>query len=42
MARIKINGMWITEDIEIKEEVSRAFQKLLLAIDEWRPKWSVL
>ena len=40
MARIKINGMWITEDNEIKEELSRAFQKLLSTTDEWRPNLS--
>ena len=42
MARIKINGMWITEDNEIKDEVSRAFQKLLSTIDEWRSNLSGL
>ena len=42
MDGIKINGRWITEDNGIKEEECRAFQKLLSAIDEWRPKLSGL
>ena len=42
MDRIKINGRWITEDNGIKEEECRAFQKLLSAIDEWRPNLSGL
>ncbi|RVW63704.1 hypothetical protein CK203_052784 [Vitis vinifera] len=40
MDKIKINGRWIAEDNGIKEEVSRAFQKLLSATDEWRPNLS--
>ena len=42
MDKIKINGRWIAEDNGIKEEVSRAFQKLLSATDEWRPNLSGL
>ena len=37
MAKIKINGSWITEDCEIKEEVRRAFQLLLSTSGDWQP-----
>ena len=42
MAKIKMNGMWIIEDIEIKEEVRRAFQLMLSIIGNWRPSLSGL
>ena len=38
----KVNGTWITEDNDIKEEVGRAFQNLLSATSEWRPSLSGL
>ena len=37
MVRVKINGTWIIDDSEIKEEVSRAFQLLLSTNGDWRP-----
>nr|CAN74793.1 hypothetical protein VITISV_000043 [Vitis vinifera] len=41
-ARLKINGVWITKDIEIKEEVRRAFQLLLSTNSDERPNLSEL
>ena len=37
LAKIKINGRWVSEESEIKEGVVRAFQVLLFEIGEWRP-----
>ena len=37
MTKVKVNGRWFTEEIEIKEEVSRAFQGLLSDPDGWKP-----
>ncbi|RVW24933.1 hypothetical protein CK203_079541 [Vitis vinifera] len=37
LAKIKINGCWVSEESEIKEGVVRAFQVLLFEIGEWRP-----
>nr|CAN76350.1 hypothetical protein VITISV_025245 [Vitis vinifera] len=37
LAKIKINGHWVSEESEIKEGVVRAFQVLLFEIGEWRP-----
>ena len=37
MTKVKVNGRWFTEEIEIKEEVSRAFQGLLLDPGGWKP-----
>ncbi|WJZ92323.1 hypothetical protein VitviT2T_011325 [Vitis vinifera] len=37
LTRAKMNGMWLTEEIEIKEEVSRAFQGLLADPGDWKP-----
>ncbi|RVW79159.1 Apoptosis inhibitor 5-like protein API5 [Vitis vinifera] len=42
MAKVKVNGTWITEDSDIKEEVGRVFQKLLSTTGEWRPSLSAL
>ena len=42
MDKIKINGSWITEDNEIKEEVCRAFQVLLSTLGDRRPSISGL
>ena len=37
LTRVKVNGRWFTEESEIKEEVSRAFQGLLLDLEGWKP-----
>ena len=42
MPKVKVNGTWITEDNDIKEEVGRVFQKLLSTTGEWRPNLSGL
>ncbi|RVW30374.1 putative LRR receptor-like serine/threonine-protein kinase [Vitis vinifera] len=35
--KVKVNGRWLTEESEIKEEVSRAFQGLLADLGGWKP-----
>ena len=35
-ARIKINGVWISKDLEIREGISKAFQSLLMDNLGWR------
>ena len=37
LTRVKVNGRWFIEESEIKEEVSRAFQGLLLDPGGWKP-----
>ena len=37
LTRVKVNGRWFTEESEIKEEVSRAFQGLLADPGDWKP-----
>ena len=37
LTRVKVNGRWFTEENEIKEEVSRAFQGLLSDPGGWKP-----
>ena len=37
LTRVKVNGRWFTEESEIKEEVSRAFQGLLADPSDWKP-----
>ena len=37
LVRIKINGVWISEENGIKEAVVLAFCNLLSNIEEWRP-----
>ena len=34
--KVKVNGRWLTEESEIKEEVSRAFQGLLVDPGDWK------
>ena len=36
LTRVKVNGRWFTEENEIKEEVSRAFQGQALMVSQWR------
>ena len=36
MARVKINGVWLTEEAEMKEGEVRHFQNLLTKTNEWR------
>ncbi|RVW86558.1 hypothetical protein CK203_045693 [Vitis vinifera] len=36
LTRVKVNGRWFTEESEIKEEVSRAFQGLLVDPGDWK------
>ena len=37
LTRGKVNGRWFTEESEIKEEVSRAFQGPLADPGDWKP-----
>ncbi|RVW51403.1 hypothetical protein CK203_097169 [Vitis vinifera] len=37
LTRVKVNGRWFTEESEIKEEVSRAFQGPLADPGDWKP-----
>ena len=37
LTRIKVNGRCLTEESEIKEEVSRTFQGLLADLGDWKP-----
>ena len=37
LSRVKVNGRWLTEESEIKEEVSKAFQGLLADLGDWKP-----
>ena len=37
LARVKVNEMCLTEESEIKEEVSRIFQGLLADPGDWKP-----
>ena len=37
LTRVKVNGRWLTEESEIKEEVSKAFQGLLADPGGWKP-----
>lgn len=37
LARIKINGTWLSKKNDIKEGVVRAFQNLLTDTRDWRP-----
>ena len=36
LARIKINGVWLSEEQEIREGIVNAFQSLLSDNQEWR------
>ena len=36
LAKIKINGSWLTEKADIKERVVQAFQLLLFDSGDWR------
>ncbi|RVW32942.1 hypothetical protein CK203_112648 [Vitis vinifera] len=36
LTRVKVNGRWFAEESEIKEEVSRAFQGLLVDPGDWK------
>ena len=38
MVKIKINGMWVSEENDIKEGVVQAFHSLLSETVEWRPR----
>ncbi|RVW17680.1 hypothetical protein CK203_071707 [Vitis vinifera] len=38
MVKIKINGVWVSKDSDIKEGVVQAFHSLLSETDEWRPR----
>ena len=38
MVKIKINGMWVSEENDIKEGVVQAFHSLLSKTAEWRPR----
>ena len=38
LVKIKINGLWVTEERDIKDGVVQAFHSLLSVIDEWRPR----
>ena len=42
LTRIKINGSWLTEEIDIKERVVQAFQTLLFDSEDWRPSIDVV
>ena len=42
MAKVKIDGVWVTEDRDLRVAVSRAFQRLLSNNDDWRPSISEL
>ena len=37
LTRVKVNGRWLTKESEIKEEVSKAFQGLLVDPGDWKP-----
>ena len=37
LTRVKVNGRWLTEESEIKKEVSRAFQGMLVDPGDWKP-----
>ena len=37
MTKIKINGLWLSEEQEIKRGVVRAYQNLLYDLDGWHP-----
>ncbi|RVX12503.1 hypothetical protein CK203_011516 [Vitis vinifera] len=37
LTRVKVSGRWLTEESEIKEEVSRVFQGLLADLGGWKP-----
>ena len=37
LAKIKINGLWLTEEQEIQRGVVRAYQNLLSDPGGWRP-----
>ena len=36
LTKVKENGRWLTEESEIKEEVSRSFQGQALMVSQWR------
>ena len=42
MAQVKINGVWLTEENEIKEGVVNEFKLLLSVVGGWRPNISGL
>ena len=42
MARVKIDGVWVTQDKDLRVAVGRAFQLLLFTNDDWRPNLSEL
>ena len=42
LTRIKINGSWLTEEIDIKERMVQAFQTLLFDSEDWRPNIDVV
>ena len=37
MAKIKVDGVWVTEENDIRTVVECAFKHLLLAIETWKP-----
>ena len=42
LTKIKVNGVWLSKEDEVKQGVSRAFQKLLSALKVWRPPFPSL
>ena len=42
MARVKIDGVWVTQDKDLRVAMGRAFQLLLFTNDDWRPNLSEL
>ena len=42
MNRVKVNEIWYTEEKEIKEEVYRVFQGLMVDPGGWKPSIDVL
>ena len=37
MAKIKVDGVWVTEENDIRTVVECAFKHLLLVIETWKP-----
>ena len=40
LAKVKINGAWLTEEADIKAEIVQAFQALLSKSGDWHPSIS--
>ena len=36
ITKMRINGVWITEEIELKQGIVEAFKSLLSETEEWR------